>query len=121
MTSNRNRGAAYRNDVLLHLHERGFTSARRAETNDQNLSGQLRANLADIEGTPVALMVRAARDIELSGPLTLARSVAETSGRDLYGYVLQRRGHPIDQHYFISTVACLQTAIDLATKRKDSP
>lgn len=114
--SNRSRGLAFRDSVLLYLHESGHTQAKRPDRTAKKLSQALLEDPGDITGLPWAVAVRSSQALDLSTVLNLAQMSALHNEVELYAAVLSRRGHPIESAYVVMTLASFTQVLDGTTQ-----
>ncbi len=105
--NNRWAGTAFREEVVDYFREQGYPDAQRSRTTAVKPSEHMREDLPDVLGVPnLALMVRT-RGVDLSTPLLLAKSSAESHGLAHFGFVLQRRGRGVEHSYFTTELSNL--------------
>jgi hypothetical protein len=97
-----NKGTAYqfRNEVLLLLHERGFSTAVRVGEH----RGQPKPVHGDIVGLPTTTAIRSGVSMDLAGAVQEAQREAEAEEHDVYVSVHKRRGHPVEDSFVVTTL-----------------
>jgi len=100
--SNKGQGYAFRDDVLLCLHEHGFhTAARPGERHGVPL--EQRQPRGDIVNLPITLAVKSGTDeLKLSGALVEAQSEARAEGKDVFATIHRRRGHGVESSFVVT-------------------
>lgn len=102
MSSNKGRSYAFRNDVLLLLHEHGFRSATKpGEPRGLSPNDKVRG---DILGLPVTTAVRCSKTLDLSNSLNEAQREAEAEGNDVFVSILARRSHPVEESFVVTSL-----------------
>lgn len=101
---NRARGTEFKRRVLLHLIERGHTSAR--PTKPESVSEAIRLP-GDVDGLPVAVCITTAKRMDFSGLLDSAQSAAEFSGKPFGVGIHSRSGRPLGEAYAVVTLDAL--------------
>lgn len=100
VTSNKGRGYAFRNEVILYLRDNGFPAARRPpETKSLNYREWVANNCGDILGLPITVNVSAAKSLDISGHLDVAAQQAARAGNELYACISARRARSIEDSY----------------------
>lgn len=99
-TSNKGRSYAFRNEVLLYLHDVGFGSATsRRELKGLSSEDRIAADQGEILGLPWTIGVHASESLNLSGDLDRVSRQAATAGRDIFACISKRRGRRLEESY----------------------
>lgn len=93
---------AFRDAVLLYLHEVGVGQACRPPLGDDP-SGRDRIthDRGEVHGLGWTVNVARQKTLDLSGSLDRARDRAAQESSDLYALVAHRRGHPVSDAYVV--------------------
>ncbi len=101
--SSKGESYAFRDQVVLALHDAGFTSAHRpGEPRGRSAAEKVRG---DVLGLPVTIAVRNTVHLDLSGALREAQREAHAEGHELYVSVQSRRGHPVENSFVTTDLA----------------
>lgn len=100
--ANKARTLAFRDSVVLALHEHGVDAARRPEL-DLSLSGARRqaVDRGAVEGLPWTINVHRQQTMDLSGSLDKVRERAVTDGSERYACIHHRKGHGVADAYVV--------------------
>lgn len=96
------RTIAFRDSVVLYLHEAGIADARRPELGS-DLSGRERIahDRGEVHGLRWTVNVVRQKTLDLSGSLDRVRDRAAHESSDLYALVAHRRSHPASDAYVV--------------------
>jgi hypothetical protein len=98
--TNKARSTAFRIEVLLYIHEHGFTNATtRPETKGLTMSERLKRDTGDIVGLPWTLGVRRYEVLKLGEAQNEVKEEAERAGTSLYASIQHRKDHPVSDAY----------------------
>lgn len=104
--SNRARTFAFRDELLLYLHEEGFPEAtQRPALRGLAFAQRAKADPADIVGLGWSLTVRRQQTIDLSDALDSAKLKAAWAGKKLYAAVHYRKAHGVGESYVTMPVS----------------
>lgn len=102
MSSNKGTAYQFRNDVLLLLHDSGFTAATKP-SEPKGVEPSEKRPRGDVVGMPVTLACRSgSTKLDLSGALNEVQREAHAEGHDVYASVHKRRGHPVEQAFVVT-------------------
>ena len=97
---NKARSIAFRNEILLHFHARGFRSAaRKKEPKGMSLHELMKVDRGDIVGLPWTILARNQLTIDASAMQDLAKNAALDNGHELYAVIQSRRTRDVSESY----------------------
>lgn len=96
------RTIAFRDSVVLYLHEAGVTEARRPDPEvGWNGRDRYAHDRGEVHGLPWALNVVRQKTLDLSGSLDRVQRRAGQESSDLYALIAYRRGHGVGEAYVV--------------------